>query len=297
MMLQMSLPNNASDDSILHNVDHEKESEERDLRAIRVTSTGALYVSPGNIGTNDTILRLAGDNGHRKEKVIGHDTREIITDTATMPFKAIGEIDYSRFSEGGCTGSIIGASSVLTAGHCVYNQKDQRWQSPYSFSPGRYRSNDQTIEPFGVWLVDYTTTYLKYTQTGDVEYDLAIMTMKSNANGKVGDYMGQFWIGVSQCAFPGDSGISGYPGDKSDGTLWKSQPCDRWYHDCRSKSVFHQCDTYGGFSGAPIYTKTNVVIGVHTHAYGPQIKWNGGVAFDNVHVNSLKSWMSDSSTS
>lgn len=135
--LQVALPNQASDNIITHNVDNEKESEERDLRAIRVTSDGALYVTPGIIGRNDTIIELSNDNGHRNEKVLGDDTRRIITDTGDMPFKVIGELDYTRFSEGGCTGSIIGASSVLTAGHCVYNQRDQKWQSPYSFSPGR----------------------------------------------------------------------------------------------------------------------------------------------------------------
>ena len=54
----------------------------------------------------------------------GDDDRQLIQ-TSTYPWSAIGRVNKSI--GGFCTGTVIGPRTVLTAAHCLWNHKTQRW--------------------------------------------------------------------------------------------------------------------------------------------------------------------------
>jgi Trypsin len=109
----------------------------------RVTIDGLKYATtehiPGppmqqgspDLGNPDAPLPDPGfvdpeDGGVRKLQ-IAPDTRSVIAHPDTDPYYyRLGEIDWGS-SEGGCSGSIVGANKVLTAAHCVFNTDNNQW--------------------------------------------------------------------------------------------------------------------------------------------------------------------------
>lgn len=99
------------------------------------------------------------------------------------------------------------------------------------------------MNPFSSWQVDSATTYDAYTISGDSRYDVAIVKLKSNDYGSIGDRVGVLPLKRAPCRFNKQYGVAGYPADKPDGTMWVSQPCSRWSYQCSKspKRILHQC--------------------------------------------------------
>ena len=76
-----------------------------------VTVNGAERVAPAESGTTTKH----GDNG--QESVLGSDGRVRITGTTSSPYRAV--VHITRDGNGWCTGWMINADTVATAGHCV----------------------------------------------------------------------------------------------------------------------------------------------------------------------------------
>src|SRR4051812_28625996 len=78
------------------------------------------------------------------ESVIGTDTRTLVSPTTTYPASATALIS---FSAGRCTGWLINANTVVTAGHCVHPGGGGSFYptSSYLIYPGR----NGTSSPYG----------------------------------------------------------------------------------------------------------------------------------------------------
>jgi glutamyl endopeptidase len=211
------------------------------------------------------------------ESIIGADGRYQITNTTAYPYRAIAKITSSI---GGCTGWLINANTVVTAGHCIHNGS---WATNVVVYPGRNGSST----PYG--SCGYTRLYSVsgWTSSRSPEYDYGAIKL----NCTIGNTTGWFGYRNSSTSLTGQpSYISGYPGDKPSGTQWRSDDSIR-ITDIRR--LFYANDTYGGHSGSPVWNNeaSCSTCGIAIHAYGVGSNgYNGGTRITSEVFNNLTTW-------
>jgi glutamyl endopeptidase len=211
------------------------------------------------------------------QSIIGTDTRYQITATTTYPYRAIAKITSSI---GGCTGWMINANTVATAGHCVHNGS---WATNVVVYPGR----NGTSSPYGSCTATRLFAVSGWTTSRSPEYDYAAIKLNCTIGNTTG-YFGFRWSSTSLNGQP--SYISGYPGDKPSGTQWRSDDTVR-ISDIRR--LYYANDTYGGHSGSPVWNNeaSCSTCGIAIHAYGVGSNgYNGGTRITQEVFNNLTTW-------
>jgi len=203
------------------------------------------------------------------ESVIGSDGRVWLRDRTTVyPNAAIGRLDF-RQSGGSywCTGTLIDADTVLTAGHCVHDGLTgaDGWSTSLRFTPGA----EGNRAPFGSCRSRELLTLPGWYEEGREYQDLGLVQLDCTVGETVG------WYGYR--AAEGRRGLAGvrvhvrgYPGDKVWSSLWTM--ADR-VRVSQQAMAFYAADTYGGQSGSPVFNfkACNGAVGpciVAVHAYG-----------------------------
>lgn len=177
--------------------------------------------------------------------VIGGDDRVVRRNNTEYPWSTIV---YS-----GCSATMIGPSTALTAAHCGHNGTD--WLTLPTFSPGTdYEDpNPYPFGQFGCYTVSIPTAFIN-NNGGDARYDYAVVEFAG-----CGDFPGRNtgWKGVWVAPDSVITGIYvyGHPSDKAQPQIWGSEGAgivngdyinffiDAWFGD--SGAGLYVCDTDG----------------------------------------------------
>ena len=237
-------------------------------------------------GELSALMALQAVNGPKgAESIIGPDNRVRVNPTTSYPARATVLI---TFSAGRCTGWLIGANTVVTAGHCVHPGGGGAFYpvSSYLIFPGR----NGTSSPYGSCTARWTASVTGWTVNGLDDFDYAAIKLNCSVGNTTGWY-GYFWTSASLTGLP--TIINGYPGDKPL-TQWRANDLVRV---TQARRVFYQNDTVGGVSGAPVYYNRAGcgICSMAVHAYGtyglpPFSTNNHGTRITQAVFNNLTAW-------
>jgi V8-like Glu-specific endopeptidase len=237
-------------------------------KVLRAISGEAKPEQRGALDPATTIDPEAGEDSTARA-VVGADNRIKVSKTTTYPYTTIGylELKNSAGEYLSCSAALIGPSTILTAGNCLYNHSQEGgWFDDFTFWPAVNGENDV---PYGGF--EYDTAYVfegfitNYDGSYDSvwPYDIGLITLQQ----PVGDSLG--WLGYWDYENLGDfqGNLVGYHNDKPAFTMWRST-CGVLAEEVYDNYFLHGCDFDVGGMGAPIYlydsdAKSRVVVGVN----------------------------------
>src|SRR5688572_29135848 len=226
----------------------------------------AWTVPSGGAGLRDVAEATFGPPPPQPESVIAEDQRVRIEETGVFPWRAIASLLITAADNSNWigTGWFVSPRVLVTAGHCVFihsgDPQRHGWVKSISVMPGR----DADQLPFGAVTASDFRSVSGWTTNRRENFDYAGIIIPT----PLGDQVGTFGFG----AYPDGElrgalvNISGYPGDKEQGTQWYDR---REVVQVNSHKVYYDIDTAGGQSGAPVWRVVDErAIAVAIHAYG-----------------------------
>ena len=215
-------------------------------------------------GASKTFQERAVSRPQGLESVIEGDDRVPVDDASAFPWRMVCALQIT--GRNGVTvpgtGWLAGPSTVVTAGHCVFDAPGLGGLADrIVVLPGRQGQ----VAPFELDASRFRP-HPRWRDSGDIEFDIAAMKLPSS----VGNELGFFAAAVRQ---PADlrahlAHISGYPQVPGNGL-------QQFHHrqsvtEVLSRRLFYTVDTSEGQSGAPVWIVDvdggpPLVVGVHAH--------------------------------
>lgn len=232
-------------------------------RAVTTTSPDADASAATPTATPHSIIGA--------ESVIGADGRTKVPPSATsaFPLSAIGQIVFvQNGSSYLCTGYLIDANSVLTAGHCSFDAGTDDPIESANFFPGRNRSNGVAVNPFGSCGMTAVWAPVQWRLAGKAAHDYSVQQLDCTIGTATG-WFGMFALDGTN-AFAGRRlRVEGYPGDRNFGSRWRMAGL---IQRSSINTLHYPMDTAGGQSGSPLFKWNRPSCGgpcsAGVHAYG-----------------------------
>jgi protease YdgD len=181
-----------------------------------------------------TASAIASLDGHRED-----------VDESRYPWAAIGKLYNETGSS--CSGVAIAADKILTAAHCLFNFRSQRFipADALHFLLG-YRSGRYTVHArVASYEIGPGFDPLQYDRTSDADW--AILTITKNLPAQITP------LRLSRNVEPSGTKatIAGYPQDRAFAMTADSN-CELREEIDDGRLFLHTCRGVGGYSGAPI---------------------------------------------
>jgi glutamyl endopeptidase len=275
-----------------------------EYRASRPNVALAKRILSGELDLSDQVTPPSQTEGvappeeREGRSVIGSDNRTYRSSNQSYPNRTF------TFSDLGCSGTMIGPSTMVTAAHCVYNTDTNAWYKVPNGSGGtrwpRYSTGvdgrDANPTPDG-WISCYDITVPGgWVDGNDVKYDYAVLDFSSRCGDRPGDISG--WIGTTTgwndteghliAGYPQVAkGVTRYTGSStpfSAAELWADAERTGVWLD-PSYQLKYPIDTTGGQSGAGVYYIADsngwyILDGIHKGNDGDST-YNRGRRFDS----------------
>ncbi|MEW6649654.1 MAG: trypsin-like serine protease, partial [Chloroflexota bacterium] len=184
----------------------------------------------------------------KMERIIGTDDRVKITNTKGFPWRAVAQIK-GNFIDGQnflCSGWMLGPSTVVTAGHCIYSRSVQRFAYNVTIIPG-YNGEDSNSTPYGKCTTLIGKVLSPWFINGDIGYDYGVYKLACRVGEVTGNLGFRTTAGTGVGIF---EAVVGYPGDKGGETMWSG---GGFIISSNDWSFYYDNDTMGGQSGGPVW--------------------------------------------
>lgn len=164
-----------------------------------------------------------------------------------------------------CTGTVVNSpngSTVIVAGHCVWDSVNRRWYTNVQFVP----ATENGSAPYGVWPVRYMSTTGNYYSSALSADDMAAVVVNRDSQGRtLQSRVGSQGISFNQPVGQWRTSL-GYPVTDQRWPGWVSSGKDMYY--CQNTDTYYSSGTWagqmwlpcrmtGGASGGPWLTGTN----------------------------------------
>lgn len=192
----------------------------------------------------------------------------IIVNAQEYPWSAIGRINTG--GRGFCTGFLIGERTAVTAAHCLYDYREQRWwhQSEIHFVAGYQRDSYLAHARAASYQVPKGTVPSETPEIKSIIKDWAVIELAEPIGRQTG------WIGLepmnsemfTRLKAGGAIALqAGYRRDRSH-VLTLSTRCGPLVVFAEGHGLLHSCDVIEGGSGSPLLFFSNnevKVVGLH----------------------------------
>ncbi len=184
----------------------------------------------------------------------GDDNRTAI-ETEEWPWTALGRIN--REIGGHCTGALVAPDLVLTAAHCLYNFKDERWTIPIEvhFVAGYHRGKYSEHAKATAFTISPKWVPSRAKNESNIGNDWALMELDHSFDVEPVELSSRSFQEMKEAAAEGELTIAGYNGDYAE-ILTEDSGCRLVSKAEKGRLLLHDCDATYGSSGAPLLLET-----------------------------------------
>jgi V8-like Glu-specific endopeptidase len=163
-----------------------------------------------------------------------------------------------------CTATVVNSankSTLVTAGHCVYDVRKSRFYTRIRFTPAAENGS----APYGVWPARLVGTTAGWAGQGAYRDDIGVVVVKTKNGARIADRLGAHGIAFNQPVNQWRT-LLGYPVTDPRFPGWESSGHDLYY--CQGTDTYHAtgassgqlevpCRMTGGSSGGPWLTQAD----------------------------------------